>query len=167
MVDNKNWNELLREFSIKKGDFFYIPSGTVHAIKKGTLVFEIQQNSDITYRFYDYDRLQNGKLRELHIQKSLDVAICPHEDINTRKYIDENIEILVECENFVVERHDIKNKIELKNKDKFQIFNVLNGSGTINGINISKGDNFITLANYGNIEIKGQIEYILTYEPEK
>lgn len=69
MVDNKNWNELLREFPIKKGDFFYIPSGTVHAIKKGTLVFEIQQNSDITYRFYDYDRLQNGKLRELHIQK--------------------------------------------------------------------------------------------------
>lgn len=68
----------------------------------------------------------------------MDVATCPHEDIDTRKYIDENIEILVECKNFVVERHDIKNKIELKNKDKFQIFNVLNGSGTINGINISK-----------------------------
>lgn len=51
-----------------------------------------------------------------YIYKSLDVATCPHEDIDTRKYIDENIEILVECKNFVVERHDIKNKIELKNK---------------------------------------------------
>ena len=74
-IDNKEWDKLLRIKKIKKGDFFNIPAGTVHAIRKGTLILETQQNSDITYRLYDYDRLQNGKKRELHIKKSIDLSL--------------------------------------------------------------------------------------------
>ena len=64
----------LKELSIHKGDIIYIPSGTVHAILKGTLICEVQQNSNLTYRVYDWDRLgKDGKPRELHIKKAIDV----------------------------------------------------------------------------------------------
>ena len=64
-VENNEWNELLRSVKIKPGDFFYVPSGTIHALGKGTVVLETQQSSDTTYRLYDYDRKdQDGNLRE-------------------------------------------------------------------------------------------------------
>ena len=85
MIGQKRWNELIRVIPIKKGDFFQIMPGTVHAIKGGTLILETQQNSDITYRLYDYDRLQDGKPRELHLEKSIDVIRCPHGDVETER----------------------------------------------------------------------------------
>ena len=69
MISNGRWDEFLREVPVKKGDFIQIDPGTVHAIKGGIEILETQQNSDITYRVYDYGRLQNGKPRELHIGK--------------------------------------------------------------------------------------------------
>ena len=82
MIYNGRWKELLREFPIKKGDFFQIVPGTVHAIKNHTVIMEIQQNSDITYRLYDYDRIQSDPPvpRPLHIEKSIDVINVPHRD---------------------------------------------------------------------------------------
>ena len=77
MIRNGRWSEFIREIPIKKGDFFQIYPGTVHAIKGGTLILETQQNSDITYRVYDYDRLQNGQPRALHVQQSIDVITVP------------------------------------------------------------------------------------------
>ncbi len=83
MVNNNEWDKLLRKVNIK-GDFFYVPSGTIHAICKGTLILETQQNSDTTYRVYDYDRTDNsGNKRELHIQKSIDVTNVPHINFDT------------------------------------------------------------------------------------
>ena len=63
---------------IQKGDFFQINPGCLHAIKGGTLILETQQSSDVTYRFYDYDRLSDGKPRPLHIAQSLAVTQVPH-----------------------------------------------------------------------------------------
>lgn len=77
MIRNGRWAEFIREVPIKKGDFLQIYPGTVHAIKGGTMILETQQNSDVTYRVYDYDRLQNGRLRQLHIQQSIDVITVP------------------------------------------------------------------------------------------
>ena len=65
MVAQGRWQELIREVPIRKGDFIQIDPGTVHAIKADTLILETQQNSAITYRLYDYGRLQNGKPRQL------------------------------------------------------------------------------------------------------
>src|SRR5699024_5338601 len=63
---------------VKKGDFYYVPSGTIHAIGKGIMILETQQSSDTTYRVYDYDRKDDqGNLRELHIQQSIDVTTVP------------------------------------------------------------------------------------------
>ena len=72
--------EGLKAVDVAPGDSFYIPSGTVHALGKGVLVAEIQQNSDTTYRLYDYDRLGlDGKPRELHIEDSLNVISYTNE----------------------------------------------------------------------------------------
>jgi len=64
----------LNRVEAKKGDMFFIPSGTVHAIGSGIVVAEIQENSNVTYRLFDYNRTdKNGQKRELHIEKALDV----------------------------------------------------------------------------------------------
>ena len=73
-IESSQWDQLLRKVKVKKGDFFHVPTGTVHALKKGTLVLEIQQSSDTTYRLYDYDRLgDDGLPRSLHLKQSIEV----------------------------------------------------------------------------------------------
>ena len=79
MIRNHEWSDFIRKVPVHKGDFFQINPGCVHAIKGGTLILETQQNSDITYRVYDYDRLQDGKPRALHVQQSIDVIKAPFE----------------------------------------------------------------------------------------
>ena len=81
MIQNGRWEDFLREVPVKKGDFIQIDPGTVHAIKGGIEILETQQNSDITYRVYDYNRLTDGKPRELHIEKSLDVITVPAKSV--------------------------------------------------------------------------------------
>ena len=78
MIEGKRWSEFIREVPVRKGDFFFIDPGTVHAIKGGTLLLETQQSSDVTYRVYDYDRPgSDGKPRALHIAESIDVIKAP------------------------------------------------------------------------------------------
>ena len=111
MIKEKRWNELIKVRSIKKGDFFQITPGTVHAIKGGTVILETQQNSDITYRLYDYDRLSNGKPRELHLEKSIDVIKCPYveesQDFKIIKEDNYDEKELVKCEFYEVKKLEI------------------------------------------------------------
>lgn len=167
MIDEGNWNKLLRRVKIKPGDFFYIPAGTVHAIGSGTMILETQQTSDITYRLYDYDRLQNGNKRELHIEKSIDVTTIPHEDnksdIKKEKTDDNVIEKLVETEYFSVYKLDINSSLEMNQDNPFMIMSVLKGKGNIDGIDIKKGDHFIIPAGYGEFNLNGDMEIIYSY----
>ncbi|WEV39223.1 mannose-6-phosphate isomerase, class I [Lactobacillus sp. ESL0680] len=82
MIHQGQWDKLLRKVPVKTGDFFYVPAGTIHALTKGIMVIETQQSSDVTYRLYDYDRVdeKTGKTRQLHTQKSIDVTTVPHVD---------------------------------------------------------------------------------------
>lgn len=167
MIEGGRWNELLNIIPIKKGDFFYIEAGTVHAIRKGTLILEVQQNSDITYRVYDYDRLQNGVPRELHIEKSLDVINVPSvcKDKRQAKNIFESgyMEILVDEKFFMVEHVRINGsqKVNLDNNN-FYMVNVISGSGIINDIQINMGDNFIIPSNIKGLDIRGDVEMIIS-----
>lgn len=72
-LEDKSFESLLKTVAVKKGMFFNIPAGLIHGIGAGMTVFEVQQPSDVTYRYYDYNRLQDGKPRELHIDKALKV----------------------------------------------------------------------------------------------
>ncbi len=165
MVHSAKWKELIREIPIQKGDFIQIDPGTMHAIKGGTLIMETQQNSDITYRVYDYDRLSNGKPRELHIEKSLDVIIAPAADANNtvihaQKITKNEFVELIKCEYYTVFKADIDESLEKEQTDPFMLVTVIEGSGTLNGRVIKKGDHFIVPYQYGNMKFEGKLQII-------
>ena len=167
MIDEKKWLDLIKIRPIKKGDFFQIEPGTVHAIRKGTLILETQQNSDVTYRLYDYDRLQNGKPRELHIQKSIDVIRCPHKDPELSQkitkgngYIYRN---LISCEFYQVDKWDINGSVSISQDFPFLIVNVLEGEGAADGIPLKKGDHFILPFQYGPCKVEGTLSLITSH----
>lgn len=80
-IDERDFSSLIKKRKIKVGDSFNIVPGTVHAICKNTLLYELQQSSDLTFRIYDYDRLENGKLRELHLKESLETIKFDEESV--------------------------------------------------------------------------------------
>ena len=172
-IDDKNFKGLIREIPVKKGDFFFIEPGTVHAIKGGTVILETQQNSDITYRLYDYDRLQNGKPRELHIDKCLDVITCPfenkepcHREIKT--FEDGSIvRNLVVCKLFEVDYVKVKETLSLKQNTDFTLISVLDGEGRLKdrdgkSYEIKKGEHFILPYGFGHYELTGNLELIIS-----
>ena len=165
MVEDARWNEFIREIPIKKGDFIQINPGTVHAIKGGILLLETQQNSDITYRVYDYDRLSNGKPRELHIQKSLDVIHVPAdavEDtvIHALDVPKNEFYVLEQCEYYKVFKLDIDGTMEEEQAYPFMLMSVVEGSGYINGQALTKGDHFIVPSGYGKMKLSGRMQII-------
>lgn len=166
MIKEKRWNELIKVRPIKKGDFFQITPGTVHAIKGGTVILETQQNSDITYRLYDYDRLSNGKPRELHLEKSIDVIKCPYvEESQDFKVIKEDSydeKKLVKCKFYEVKKLDIHGEKSFVQSKTFEIVSVIEGNGFINEIEIKKGDHFIIPFEYGEYKLKGDMELIIS-----
>jgi mannose-6-phosphate isomerase len=82
-IDSRRYLELVKRYPLKKGDRFFIEPGTIHAICKGTTLLEIQQSSDLTYRFYDYGRLENGTPRPLHLEDAIAVSKIPDDQIRT------------------------------------------------------------------------------------
>lgn len=167
MIEMKEWKQLIKERPVHKGDFFQITPGTVHAIKKGTVILETQQNSDITYRLYDYDRLQNGKPRELHLQKSIDVIRCPYEDKENHRV--ENVlehgtkEQLVSCDFYTVERIIIEGKNHFEQAHPFEIVSIIDGQGYINDLQVKKGDHFILPSGFGTYTLDGTMEVIISH----
>lgn len=167
MVEEGRWKELIREIPIKKGDFIQIEPGTVHAIKAHTLILETQQNSDITYRLYDYDRVQaNGKKRELHIQKSLDVITVDGEEqpnVESTCGLPENVlNQIYSCEKYDIFKLTVNKEAVIDQKYPFLAASVLEGEGQIDGSPLGKGDHFIVPAGYGEMRISGNMSLILS-----
>ncbi|MBD5495444.1 MAG: mannose-6-phosphate isomerase, class I [Lachnospiraceae bacterium] len=167
MVREGKWNELLREIPVKKGDFIQIEPGTVHAIKGGLMILETQQNSDITYRVYDYNRLTNGKPRELHLEKSLDVITVPAKSVDESileadKLPENKLNLLVACGYYKVWKLDVTEKFEMQQDQDFMIMSVINGEGMLNDEKICKGDHFILPCGYGGISIQGNLQLIVS-----
>lgn len=167
MILNGRWGELIREIPVKKGDFIQIDPGTVHAIKGGLMILETQQNSDITYRVYDYDRLTDGKPRELHINKSIDVITVPAKPVEESviKVGDlpaNQINLLIHCDYYRVWKLDVTEPIELPQEYPFLIVSVIEGDGLINGQMIGKGDHFILPNGYGTAALQGNMQLILS-----
>ncbi len=167
LITEKRWKELIRLKPIKKGDFLQIEPGTVHAIKAGTMLLETQQSSDITYRLYDYDRLEHGKPRQLHLPQSMEVIRCPHVDpqvdAKVTDYGDCREEELIRCSYYTVTKLTLQGKQELKQVHSFLNVSVIQGGGTIDGIPIRKGDHFILPSGYGIYLLEGELELIESY----
>ena len=164
MIEGRKWDAFIREVPVKAGDFFQINPGCVHAIKGGTLILETQQNSDITYRVYDYDRLQDGKPRQLHIQQSIDVITAPFEPADpvrkTRKEQDAETETLVTCSCYKVEKTVLHGRMSFRSDASFTDLSVLEGSGTIAGHAVRKGRHLIIPSGFGEVPIEGNMMFI-------
>ena len=167
MVEEGRWNELIREVPIKKGDFFQIDPGTVHAIKAGTLILESQQSSDITYRLYDYGRLQNGKPRQLHISQSLDVIEVPFKERRAEAPKGDSwLQLLYSCKYYKVWKGSLNGNETLEQPEAFMIGSVISGEASFDGELFKKGDHFIIPFGYPPVEISGKAEFIFSSPAE-
>lgn len=165
MVDQGRWGELIREIPVKKGDFIQINPGTVHAIKGGLMILETQQNSDITYRVYDYDRLTDGKPRQLHVKQSIDVITVPAPSAeDSVRFVDDlpkNVmNELISCDYYMVWKLDVTEPVTVEQKYPFLNMSVIEGEGLVNGQMIKKGDHFILTAGIGEVSLRGDMKII-------
>lgn len=165
MIHQGRWSDFIREIPVKKGDFIQIDPGTVHAIKGGILLLETQQNSDITYRVYDYDRLSNGKPRELHVQRSIDVITVPAKSVadSVRSFADLEENQLIEmysCSYYDVFAADVRGRMEFEQKYPFLSVSVIAGEGTLNGQPVKKGDHMILPNGFGTVRLEGSFSLI-------
>jgi len=166
---NKNkWHKLVVEAPIKKDDFVYIPSGTLHALGAGTLVLEVQQSSDTTYRVYDYERTDEaGNKRALQTEQALDVLAFPYEKEHLKQVVfraGKNMIItFVDNHIFTVKKLIIKETFEYKRVSHYVLVSVIDGAGTINGETIVKGSSFIIPSTVSDVVFDGAFEAIIAY----
>ncbi|WP_053832667.1 mannose-6-phosphate isomerase, class I [Paraclostridium bifermentans] len=172
MISNNKWSDLLKRVKVNKGDFFYVPSGTIHALCKGTLVLETQQNSDTTYRVYDYDRVDsNGNKREIHVDKSIDVTTVPHVENKPNYSIIENdnfkLTTFLSNEFFSVHKLDVFTEYSSTQDKPFELYSVIDGNGKLvsnsNEYSLNKGDNFILPNSFGEFKIIGNLQLIISH----
>ena len=159
-IKNNTLTEVLNAAPVHKGDCFFIPSGTLHAICKGIVVAEVQQNSNVTYRVYDYGRVgADGKPRALHVEKALDVTL------RTPPVKHDFGGHLARCEYFTV---DAKNGDfdGVADEKSFVSLLITDGAGelTCGGetVPVKKGESYFLPANSGAYTVKGQCQTLVT-----
>ena len=172
MIAENRYEELIRRVSVQKGDMIQINPGTVHAIKGGFLILETQQNSDITYRVYDYNRLVDGKPRQLHVAQSIDVINVPDEaDQKAIKKAapqpDNTWKLLTESDYYKVWKLVVKDSFRFTQEQSFLIVSVLEGRGIIEGHSVGKGSHLLIPAGYGEVELLGDMEIIASTAVER
>ena len=173
-IEDNRLLDVVRRVPVKKGDVFFIPAGTLHAIGKGILICEIQQNSNTTYRVYDYGRIgTDGRPRDLHIEKALEVthlapatqhaASAPPIDIIAGA----EVRLLAACDFFTVYYLAVKGACALyAGTDSFQCLTVLDGSLTLHSnreeLCVQKGASVFLPAGLGHYELSGDGALILS-----
>ncbi len=169
------WDQLLTRVSVKAGDFFYVPSGTMHAIGKGIMVLETQQSSDTTYRVYDFDRKDDkGSLRELHLEKSVDVLRIGQPENSTPatlKVDDVTSTLLVSNKFFTVYKWELNGRSRMRQFAPYLLVSILSGQGEViideATYTIKKGDHFILPNDVKSWFLEGQnLEIIASYSNE-
>ncbi len=171
-IRNNTLLEVLNAVEVHKGDTLFIESGTLHAIGKGILIAEIQQNSNVTYRIYDYGRVgKDGKLRDLHIEKAL--AVTNRIPISQGG---ENYPHVADCDYFTVDKLDLDGHLLYRmqgnvTEESFLSILILDGKGTITNhgetITYQKGDSIFLPAGSGDFTVEGTCDALLTTIREK
>lgn len=173
-MENGTVMDQLQELPVKAGDSFYIPAGTVHALCAGVVVAEIQQNSDTTYRIYDYNRPGlDGQPRELHIEHSLNVTAYEGSGataMSTDNAVAGQWLELARSPYFVVEKGLVQGSWSLSTaSDSFTILVVCDGEGTLawdgGSISYSSGQCFLLPANLGAYTLDGESTVLRSYLP--
>lgn len=168
-IQDGSLDEYLNKIPVKKGDFFYVQSGLVHAICEGVLIAEIQQNSDTTYRVYDYNR---G--REIHVEKALDVIDFSLKGENSqgltiqRDGYDKTYLCLGKY--FTIQKYKVNSSIkENSDEERFYLFTCVDGNGVIRYSGgeekIFMGDSIFIPATLGDYELVGDFTLLKSYVP--
>lgn len=164
-IENNTLTEVLNSVKVKKGDVYFIEAGTVHAIGKGIVICEIQQNSNTTFRVYDYNRKDvNGNTRQLHIEQAIEVAKTEP----AKPYKSDRENVLASCKYFTVEKADVDGTKSFEISDNcFKSVIAVEGSGILklNGFETTfgKGDSIFIPAQNGGFTVDGCCELIITY----
>lgn len=159
-IQENTLTEVLNAVPVKKGDVFFIPAGTLHAICKGIVIAEVQQNSNVTYRVYDYGRVgADGKPRALHIQQALAVTeLCPPKELDFGGH-------LAQCEYFTVDA--VTGNFEgIADETSFVSLLITEGAGSLHcggeQVNFHKGDSLFLPADSGAFSLCGSYRALVT-----
>lgn len=171
MVEQGQWQDLLVEVPVQAGDFFFVPSGCLHALGAGVVVLEIQQSSDTTYRVYDYDRVdKEGNKRELHLEKALEVTTCGKDFTKTVPEVStegkNKLYRYISCPYFSISRWEVNGTFDAAvSPDSFMLLSVLDGEGHISWSNgeskLGKGDHLFLPATLGEFKLDGQLDVVV------
>lgn len=176
--DEDQLETVLNERIVKKGDVIDIPAGLIHAIGAGILLAEVQQNSDTTYRVYDWNRVGlDGQKRELHVEKSLEVIDFEgRHSTNTIEGLKEEgmgyiLTKYIKNKYFALDKLDVITTYKnTKTSNQFELYMCLEGNAIVscseNKVQISKGDSFMIPASVNTYAITGTGEFIRTYVPQ-
>jgi mannose-6-phosphate isomerase len=174
-IETGNLDKHLQKVQVHKGDMFYVPAGTVHGIGAGTLIAEIQESSNVTYRVYDYNRVdKNGKKRELHFEKAvqvMDMGVAPEvkQEIKmVRYYPGCSREVLCRCKYFEVERIQLTKGFSFSVvENSFQVLMCLDGYGQVETMDAEqkpmrfcKGETLFLPAGIGRCIMLGDTEVL-------
>jgi mannose-6-phosphate isomerase len=172
-IKKGNLESLLNYVPVQTGDVIYNPAGTIHALGPGVFIFEIQQSSDLTYRLYDFNRKDaSGKLRELHIDKALEVSTLTssgHAKVEVKKINDQVLE-LVRSEYFVMEKWMLQHEIQHKTKsESLELLTLLEGRLQIEWhggvLGLSRAESVVLPASLGSCTFKGDCVLLRCYIP--
>ena len=152
LIAENRLQEVLHFIPVKAGEWYFIEAGTVHAIGQGVLIAEVQQNSNLTYRLYDYGRVgADGKPRELHVEKGIKVskltAYVPDKRTSCEYFSCESIEIAGE-------------RTFLSDETSFVAFVVMEGSFSVEGRTYHNGDTVFVPAGYGEFTLCGEAKVV-------
>lgn len=166
--------EILNEVKVQKGDTFFVKAGTIHAIGRGILICEIQQNSNCTYRLYDYGRRDKfGRLRELHLKKAVAVADRSGADVMTpvsypaETFDGYKTQMLCECKYFTSVKYEVHDCADIPIDDtSFAVIAVIEGEGRFEAeadvMSFGPADTFFVHAGKKTIRVSGRCSFIVT-----
>ena len=167
-AEDGDLERLLHFVSVREGDVIFIPAGTIHSICGGVLIFEVQQNSDLTYRLYDYMRRDgSGRMRELHLDQALEVANLKPYEAPPRVKLSE--EIMGACGYFKAQKCKLNfTKTDVfVDKSSFLAVTCVDGSASLDGEPISPFETLFVSAGYGDLALEGCGTLLLVSVPKK
>ncbi|KIX19759.1 mannose-6-phosphate isomerase [Flavobacterium sp. 316] len=162
-LENKTLVSILNEMPVKKGDVFFLETGTIHAIGAGIVIAEIQQTSDITYRIYDWDRVDaNGNERELHTELALDAINYNTTQAKVNYELNNNqLNNVVDCDYFKTNILSLKGEVTWnKKRDAFTVLMCTEGHFTLSyeeeNYNFKNGDTVLLPASIQGVDMSGE-----------
>ena len=171
MIAQDRWDALLDHLPVKKGDFVYLPAGMLHALRKGSIVYEIQQATDVTYRFFDYHRKDaQGRERPLHVEKAIacvDFGLSrkdAHPPRQTVTLSAGEMTTFVRNESFCVQRFTVHGTQKLRFSG-YQLFTIVGGSGTADDLPLEIGLSFLLPAG-DTVTLRGELTLMATCESD-